>query len=261
MAYIRKVQKRTYRPKANARKAKAPRKFTYVTKTRNLVKDVSMLKKMVKKSKPEVKYLDPQLAPNSYSFGQVMVNASGAVAFFLPTALSAGSAQGQRNGEVVTNIGLQIRAQIRQQSSNTKPGTVILEVFKTSDILGTVSDYIPLIYDPDTISGVIDYNSSRVAQNKKEYTRIFSRTLRFPADTYSGVIQLKDMKALIKRRDRLNYLGSGSTESNNCRYVCILRASVGNYGGAPSTITTIAEAGASTGWVCNIATKMYFTDV
>jgi len=223
MAYRKKYAKK-YVPKASKKLVKNYRK-TAVAKTSVIARDVAKLKKQLKQQRPEVKYIDAQLTPTGYSFGQVNYNSTGAVALFLPTAILNSGQQGGRVGDEIRNIGIQMRLQIRQMSALTTPCRVIMDVFKTDDILASASDYLPFLYDTDTISGVIDYNSTRVPSTLKVYHKIFSKNFYLAPDGFSGNTMIKDFKTLIKRQDLLKYVGSSSVECNNTRYVVTFRAS------------------------------------
>jgi len=259
MAYRKKYAKK-YVPKASKKLVKNYPK-TAVAKTQNIARDVAKLKKQLKQQRPEVKYIDAQLTPTGYSFGQVNVNSTGAVALFLPTAILNSGQQGGRVGDEIRNIGIQMRLQLRQMSNLHTACRVIMDVFKTDDILASASDYLPLLYDTDTISGVIDYNSTRVPSTLKVYNKIFSKNIYLAPDDYNGNVIFKDIKALIKRQDVLKYVGSTSVECNNIRYVVTFRASTGNANSSTaSTLPLVINTNVSSGCIAYLTTKMYFTD-
>lgn len=238
---------------------KAPKKFNYVKSEGNLVKDVNRLKKLVKKVKPEVKYIQP--AGGNDLVGQVSVNATGSNGFFITNTCGSGVGNGDRVGNETKLIGINCRLQIQQMSASTQPIRCIFEIFKFTDRTSSISQMLPYIYQPDSISGVIDYNSTRNPSYINEYKRIASRKVYLRADNFSGQAINTCVKMFVKQNQKLRYSSTTSADAVNYGYALFVRADNGNRDGATaSTLTNIPVTATSTGARYYYVFKTYFTD-
>lgn len=255
--------KKVYRKRAVrrvAKKAAAPKKFGYVKSRGNLLKDVSMLKKMVRRTKPEVKYITNPVS--SDLVGQVDGNGGGASGFFITNTCGAGVGVGDRNGLETKLIGINMRMQFSQQSAATGPIRLIMDVFKFTDRSSTIANLVNLIYQTDSISGVVDYNSTRNPSYVREYKRIYSRKISLKPDNFSGQLMLADLKGLIKQNQKLRYAATTTADAVNYGYAVIIRSDTGNKSTTTaSTNTNIANTAVSTGVLYRIFYKTYYTDV
>jgi len=238
---------------------KAPSKFNYVRKTGNLAKDVAKLKRQVNKTKPEVKFTD--MTPSSVLCGQVTANLTGANGFFIPLTIGTGNANGGRIGNSVKCIGHFLRMQLTQQSALAIGVKYIIDVWKTDDINSSIAALIPLCYEADSITGVVDTNSSQNLHYRKIYKKIKTKVVYLPADATSSVNLLRDIKLFVKQRQILEWPDTTGTSPMNMNYFVIIRASAGNH--STTTASTnplvqlkIVNTGAQLSYVC----KSYYTD-
>lgn len=239
---------------------KSAPKFNYVKSKGNLAQDVKYLKKMVKRSRPEVKFY--QVTPSSNLVGQVDGNDSGASAFAISNTIGGGvGSYSARVGEEMNLIGIQLRLQFQQQSANNLATKYKVEVFRLSDDSVTLAEIINRVYEADTISQVVDINSTRNQLYMSDYKKIGSRTVYLPADNMSGTNMIKDLKMFIKRQDRLRFNGTGTANSVNYQYVCIVRANSGNRSTTTaSTNALVSQTAVSTGAKYTYYYKNYLTD-
>jgi len=253
---------RNYRKRRVVRRTtkKVPKKFGYVKSSGNLLKDVKMLKKYVKRTKPEVKWLE---SPTSSDLvGQVDSGAGGgASGFFIANTCGAGVGISDRSGQEIKLIGLNLRMQFQQQSASTGPMKLILDVFKFTSRPGTIGTLVNNAYNTDNMSNVVDYNSTLNPNYKKEYMRIYSRKIFLRPDNFSGQLMLSDLRHLIKQNQILRYADTTSADAVNMGYAVVIRADVGNKGASASTNTNVAVTAANTGAQYRIFYKSYFTDV
>lgn len=259
------MARRVYKKRRVTRKVtkSAPKKFGYVKSQGNLLRDVKMLKSMVKKTKPEVKWLALG-TPQSVLIGQSNVNASGVDGFYISMGMPAGVGNGNRIGEELKLIGMQLRMQFAQQSALTVGAHYIVDIIKFTDKSPTsLAGVIDKVYNTDTITGLIDTNSTLKNQYKKEYIRIFSKRVYLPADTQSSAANtLKDLKLFVKQNQRLEYEGTASSNPLNWLYCCIIRASTGNSSTTTaSTLPLINNTAANTGAKISYTYKSFYTDV
>jgi len=255
--------KKVYRKRAVRRVAKratAPKKFGYVKSQGNLLRDVNRLKKMVKKAKPEVKWIENPASADLV--GQVDSGAGGgASGFFITNTCGAGVGVGDRVGLETKLIGINMRMQFQQQSAATGPMRLILDVFKFTSRPGTIGTLVNNAYNTDNMSEVVDYNSTLNPNYKKEYMRIYSRKIYLRPDNFSGQLMIADLKHLIKQNQILRYASTTSADAVNMGYAVVIRADVGNKGASASTNTNVAVTAANTGAQYRIFYKSYFTDV
>lgn len=257
MAVIRKVyRKRGVRKVAK----KAPKKFGYVKSQGNLLKDVNRLKKLVKRAKPEVKWIANPMS--SDLIGQVDGNGGGASGFFITNTCGAGVGVGDRQGLETKLIGINLRLQFSQQSAGTSPMRMIMDVFKFTSRPSTLGTLINNAYQTDSISGVIDYNSTLNPNYLQEYKRIHSRRVYLRPDNFTGQLMISDLKILLKQNQKLRYASSTSADAVNMGYAVVIRADTGNKNTTTaSTLTTVANTAVSTGAQYRVIFKTYFTDV
>lgn len=256
------VAKKTYKSSAKSGR-KALSKFSYPKASGNLVKDVARLKKQVKKSRPEVKTTD--MTTSSMLVGQCNVNNTGANCFVIPMAIGTGAANGGRIGNEVRLIGNYLRLQFKQQSAAAVKTTFSVEVWKTDDVnltAGSAGTFLPIVYNADTMSGVIDINSSQNLQYRKIYKKVFSRKVVVPADQTSSVNTIKNMKVLIKSRSLLQWPDTTGSSPNNITFFVVIRADTGNASTTTaSTLPLVGQTAANTGCQVFYACKSYYTDV
>lgn len=248
---------------SKSKSKKAPKKFNYVKKEGNLVKDVAYLKKMVARAKPEVKqYL---ATATSDLVGQVDGNGGGTSGFMIRTNIGGGvGAYGVRIGEEIKLIGIQLRMQFQQQSACAIPTRYVIDVFRLSDPAATIGDVISRAYNTDTITSLIDYNSTLNQLYKSDYKLIFRRKLYLAQDNLANVNMNKDLLTLIKQNINLKYNGTSTADAVNYQYALVVRADSGNRSTTTANTnlsTIINQTAVNTGAKYAYTWKLYYTDV
>lgn len=201
------------------------------------------------------------LAPDLLPVGQVNGNATGSQCFMLKMLVGTGSANAGRISNAVYLKGFQLRMQFIQQSAAVDKLKYIVEIFKTSDVNLNITSVPALVYDPDTMSTVIDYFSGRLPTFNKLYKRVFSKTVSIAADAYSGVYNTVGLKEYIKTDQILEWNDTIGDDPNNVRYVCIVRADVGNCSTSTANTTTgVPIKSVNTGSNMFYAIKYYYND-
>jgi len=243
-----------------SKKPKENKKFDYVKSQGNLVKDVKYLKKMVKRDKPEVKMITS--TPTSDTVGQIDGTGGGASGFLINLSTGGGvGAYAARLGEEIKLIGINLRLQFSQQSAASSPAYFIVNVVRFDDPTADISGVINKTFSNDTISGVVDTNSTRNQLYLTDYKIVFSKRIYMPADNISSQKMVKDMKVLVKQNFILKYNGTSTAAPVNSRYALIVRASNGNKSASVAgSNTLLTQTAVSTGYVYSHFTKSYFTD-
>lgn len=195
--------------------------------------------------------------------GQVSGNNTGMVTYELSAfQMSTGLDDlNSRIGRKITAKGYQLRFQFSQQSNTTTPCKYIIEVWKTRDFSTSLIGFRDRVFEPDSISTVVDYHSS-YNKNQNEYKCIARKTFTLQADNYSGITNIKDIKMFIKMNEELVYsAGASNIVPDNMRLILTIRASVGNNASTTaSTLPNIVVAGALTGSVVRFVSKGWYVD-
>lgn len=241
-----------------AAKVYAPKKAINVSKLQSQVKG------LIRKQKREVEMKRQFMAsPATSNVGQVNANGSGVLCLDITSCMSIGAAAGvqDRVGNKVNLKGIFLRYQLQQQSALAIGVKYIMEVYKTTDLSTSIGSLPGTLYNSDTISGVIDYNSTRAMLYRNIYKRIYAKSIYIPADSTSSVANFVDKKVLIKQRQMLEWPTAATTNPQNIRYFVIIRASAGNLNtSTASTLTNIPLTAVNTGALCNLYATSYFTD-
>lgn len=245
-------------------KRKQPARTSVAKLTRQVAKMKSSMAKSV-----EVKRNYLTAGPLVVTCGQVNVDLTGARAIpFQIMNLGAGVLDTERVGAKVKLIGISLRCQMIQQSAVTAPGRYILDIYRTNELTATESQLLSSLYNVDSVSGVIDANSTRnndiiVTKTNPQgvYTPIYSKSIYVRPDQFTGQLMYKDFKIFIKRQDILQYIGATTAYPNNVRYIMCLRAQCGNSNATTaSTLSTVPVTAANTGALLRYNATCYYTD-
>lgn len=245
----KKIKKVLIKPKK--RKASMEQKIT------KLNKEVNKMKKSIEVKRSQ------ELNVSSNVVGQVNVNNTGALCIAATMNTSDGSANTNRIGDRVKLIGYSIRCQIAQQTLAASNGKFLIEVWKTQDIVTTpVSAHLNYLFQSDTISGVVDINSTRVSWYDKHYQRVFKKYYTVSSDTVSNGNMIRDIKIFIKQNQILTYSTTAADEPANIKYLITVRCSTGNCNTSTnSTLPNLANTGATTGYYFRCVSNMYYVDL
>lgn len=251
------------------RRGRAPRKYVRkprVPTVKKLARQVKIMKNTIRRD-VEVKEYTPT-DQTSIVVGQLNVNNTGtAVSQLNICNIGAGVGKDGRVGVKTKLIGLHIRFQFIQQANNVVNNRIIVEVWKTRDFAASDAGIRDLIYDTDSISGVVDANSTKNSEfikSKSNPTGLFelvgSRSLYCPEDSLANGNYFRDMKMFIKQRQQLFYAGSSTGVPQNYRYFIVMRAQAGNVGASDSTLVPVPIKTLSSGFVCRYQYTAYYTD-
>lgn len=268
MPYRRRGGRKTGLSKALGadRKARAYNRPAKVASVANLAKQVKRMKTQIRREF-EIKKWDTA-AVQTGSIGQVNGNVTGAVGVDLNLcAMPSGLGNGERVGEKITLKGFQLRLQMVQQSAAAPANNFYVEIWRTTDFTAT-STAITYLYEVDSISGVIDYNSSinkDYAGKKNGYKSLYQMVARkriyIKEDTVSSISQFKNIKVFVKQNQELMYSGGVSQNPNNVRYFMVIRAANGNASSTTaSTVTGIPIAAVNTGAGYYASTTAWYVD-
>lgn len=241
-----------------AAKVYAPKKAINVSRLQSKVN--GLIKKQRKETEMKKYYMS---APISNPVGQVNANGSGVLCQDITScmAIAAGVGAGDRQGLKCNLKGIFLRYQIQQQSALAIGVKYVMDIYKTSDVNIAVGTFPGTVYNVDTMSGVIDYNSTRSVLYRKVYQKIYSKTFYIPADSLSGSNNFIDNKVLIKQRQLLEWPTTASSNPQNVRYLLVVRASAGNLNtSTASTLSLIPLTAVNTGATFTVMASSYFTD-
>lgn len=250
-----------------ASKAKAKTRVAKVAHVETLAKSINRMKLQLRKETEMKQYTPVDLFANTV--GQVDVNNSGARAFDLEVCKNdAGLANDQRIGLQTHLKGIFFRFQVTTQAQSEIANSLIFEVWKTSDFGGSLTAVIGQIYDNDSISGVVDANSTynkEFIKSKVNPNGLFQmvgrRVCKIYSDNRSGELVYRDFKMFIKQNQLLSYAGNSNQAPLNIRYILVIRAQNGNRNTAtPSTLSTIPIQVTNSGALVRFQHTDYYVD-
>lgn len=190
-----------------------------------LYKEVSAIKKMLNAEKKEIR---SYITQTGLAVGQTNYLTDNAYwQQDITPIIPQGVADGQRNGDSVKLVSMQIKGIIQQQSATALP--VRLRAYVVS-IRGTpetpaINNF--LVQNPVTLC--TDWNSVRNKDRFKNYEVIQTKVFRISNDAYSGQGNtFKDFRIGLKFNNKhLNYL-SGSNTISNGQLILYIVADSGN---------------------------------
>lgn len=210
----------------------------------------------------EMKYC-MTVAPLGGSVGQLNANGSGVGCYDLTSTFQLGQGVGalDRIGDSVNAKGLYIRIQLQQQSALSIAVRYKFVIFRTGDFTTALGTLPALCFNSDTISGVIDYNSSRNNVYRKEYQLLKQFEVYCPSDQTASTNLFVNKKLFLKMNQKLEYAGGASTVPQNVRYFIVVLGSAGNlHSSTASTLPNVPLTAISTGATCLIQCNGYYTD-
>lgn len=223
-----------------------------------VAKDVAMLKAMVNTEK---KYID-----NTYSnvFGQVNGNSSGAIPLDITIAPIQNVTYNGRTGQSLKLVSAQINIIINNQSATAVGTKMRFEIFYVKGDPKTAAVAMSELYDANSLTTIIDYNSNRNPNNFSDYTKICSRTIWYPTEN-SGVAGSKQRMKTLKINLKLNHhlrFDKNSTTLLTGQIVILAFAETGNSSNVipTTTLNYIQNTAVNTGFTYNMATRFYYVD-
>lgn len=262
-SYRSKPLKKAGKVANNAKSAAKPAKMANIVA---LSKQVKRLKTSMRREY-ELKKWDSSTIHNN-TVGQVNGNISGVQIFDINLCqMASGLNANERVGEKTILKGIYLRMQLQQQISAAAKNMFYVELWRTSDFTAT-STIINYLYDIDSISSIIDYNSTynkdyvgKKSGYKQPYQLVARKRVVVKEDTVSNVSQFQNVKLFVKQNQELLYSGGANQSPTNVRYLCVIRAANGNSSsGTTSTLTGVPITAVSTGAQYWASFTAWYTD-
>lgn len=259
-------KRRGYRRKVGYKKKPVYRKARRQSVAK-LARRVTKLSNRISKTQEVKEYTPVDIFANTV--GQVDVNSSGTRIFQLNAMnIPAGVNDGERIGIQAKMIGMSIRFQFTQQSQAEPYNKFIIDVWKTNEFSYSDSGLRDVLYDTDSISGVVDANSTRNMEFIKSKTNpsgmfelLKTKVVTLKEDQVSGHMTFKDCKIFIKQQQLLSWGGPSTNVPINCRYFIAIRAQIGNRNPTtPSTLTTVPVLVTNSGALVRFQHTDYYVD-
>lgn len=264
-------KKRGYRRRGNplrkaarvAGKARARTRPAKMANVEALAKSVSRIKKQMYKDTEVKQYTPSDIVADIV--GQVNINTDGYVAVDLqPCNIGAGVDIDTRVGNQVKMLGMHFRGQLTNQSNSTLRQRFYIDIWKTTDYGVTANAMVGLVYKQDSLSGLIDGNSTLDHDYVKtgQYKLVKRKVYTLAEDAFSGAnVQFKDFKFFVKTNQILTYSGSGIDVPQNYRYIAVFRTQHGNKNSTTaSTLTTVPVLTPNSGVLIRMQHTDYYID-
>lgn len=235
-------------------------------KKKALTKEYKKLMGMVQKEVKKVQGKDIEMKKwlqggISDTVGQVETNVDGYFAYALEHPIPQGVGNQDRIGRSVTLKGMFIRFCLQQMSALTPRSKYRVEVWKSNLYFSNPDNFVADVYEPDSISAVIDANSSLNIQLRGTHKCIFSKKYTLDPDTVSGMTTLTNHKIFIKQNQKLEYAGGSTAPENNIFYYLVVLAYQGNKAtSGASTLPFVPITAINTGAVFNAVCNSYYMD-
>lgn len=251
--------------------AKKALKNRYVTKTgkglrmSSIASDVAMLKKMINAEKKT--YSDK--ITSAITVGQVGGNVSGHQILDITPLPTQGATSTNRNGNSIKLNSAYYEFYFVKQSSATQANSIVIDFWKVpgdpySSTQISNDTVINQIFTPNeyvTGANIYDLVSSRQQQYYKDFQKVYSKRVYFPANQISGVTQTKLVKIPLKWGHHIKFATDGSQALSSGQILCTIRCENGNKStGTVNTFGNIAVNGTNTGISMNYSFISYFVD-
>lgn len=235
-------------------KKRYQKRTTGAVRTGRIARDVMMLKRMINVEK---KYF--QYPTNVSTIGQVLGNASGALALDITPTPAQGLGANQITGQSFKLTGAFLEMQLTQQSALHVPSHYIFEIWDVKGVPAASGTVLSGLYNASTFSGVIDAYSTRNQDSFSDYRLMKRWKIAFPQDALSGNVIVRTQQFALKM-DKHIRLSSGAAPLNG-QMVMVVR---GNYGNAStsttSTLSNIGTTATNTGATLTFTAKYWFVD-
>lgn len=260
-----------YYRKRRGRKVVRPYKKRMVKRNvgiKKIAKQVRRLKNEIKRQVEVKEYTPTDIFANTV--GQVDANSSGSRVFQLNAMnLAQGVDSVNRVGVKVKHIGMSFRFQLATQTAAELANRLIIDVYRSPDFQSSDAGLRDQLYETDSISTVVDANSTRNYEFIKSkfnpngiHTLIKSKSVYIKRDEVTNQPCHMDFKFFIKQNCLLHYNGPSTQTPNNYRYFVVIRAQTGNRSTATaSTLTNLPTGAINTGVLVRFQTTSYFVDM
>lgn len=254
-----------------AKKVKRAVKRRYVTKTGKglrvgrIAKDVMMLKKMINAEK---KLYQDKLS-SAISVGQVGGNTSGHQIIDITPLPAQGTTSATRNGNSIKLTSAFYELYMVKQSAATQATSALIEFWKvpgepysaTEISNGTAINDLFTPNEYITGANIYDLVSSRKQDTYRNFKRVYSRKVYFPANQISGVTQTKLVRIPLKYGHHIKFAADGSQAVSAGQILMTIRMENGNKStSTANTFGNVAVNSINTGITLNYTFNSYFVD-
>ena len=255
-------------PLRAAAKAKVMNKKASYASLDTVARQVKRIRTEMRKD-IEVKEYTPSPVPDSLLVGQVSANVTGTAGAVLDIASTAqGTGANARIGNKAKLIGIGMRFAVTTQSQTKLGSQLIFEIWKTQDNSLSLASARDVLYDVDSISTVVDYNSSKNQDFIKsrtnpngQYQLVGRKRIYMKQDDItSASVTFKNFKMFIKQQQQLDYLGSPAQSPSNVRYLMFIRADTGNINSSTASTLLVPETLANSGFLVRYQLTSYYVD-
>lgn len=263
---IKKTAKRIIKRVAKAAKKRYFKGKGYARpKVTQMVKDVAMLKRMVNAEKKT--YADK--LSSAITVGQVGGNTSGHQILDITPLPAQGTTSVTRNGNSIKLNSAYYEFYFVKQSSATQATNMIIEFWKVPGEPYTATDIsngtaIADLFTPNeyvTGANIYDTVSSRRQDTFRNFKKVYTRKVYFPANQISGVTTTKLVKIPLKYGHHIKFAADGSQTVSAGQILVTLRMENGNKSTTTAnTFGNIAVNGTNTGVSMNYSFLSYFID-
>lgn len=198
-----------------------------------IAKDVMMIKSRLnveKKSKTGL--------VQTGEVAQMDGNTFGFVTHDLTPIWTQGVGEDQRVGNSLKLTGFNMKIQLRGQQNCTSARRMKLMIIKTTDTTTPLANIVNDIFDPNPLTGIIDFHSNwDYSDNKRVHKviRTFPMYLRSPDQGTQAARSIKDYNISLKLNDVLRFENNLVSSPNDCRYFLLIMCDTGNHGGGASS--------------------------
>lgn len=257
--------------KKNLNKVKKAVKDRYVTKTGKgvrvdkLVSDVALIKSIVNAEKKT--YTDK--LTSAITVGQVGGNTSGHQIIDVTPLPSQGTTSITRNGNSIKLVSAYYEFYFVKQSSASQANNLIIEFWKvpgepyTSTEISNGTAIADLFIPNEYVTGadIYDTVSSRQQDTFRNFRKIYSKKVYFPANQIAGVTTTKLVKIPMKYGHHVKFASDGAQTVSSGQVIMTIRCENGNKStSTANTFGNIAVNGINTGFSLNYSFVSYFVD-
>jgi len=236
------------------KKTKYTKKRGSATTNSKLIKEISMMKKMMNFEKKRI-----DVTRSSNVVAQTNINAQGLHSNDVTPQPTQGTGFGNRVGSQIKVVSMYATFQFWSQTNNNHETNLIIEIFKFKGVPEVVSSFITQYYNVNPVTTIIDYNSARDPDYFGSAYCVCSRKVKIKVPQYSGQVQITNYALPLRLQSSVRFDDNTSTITDGQFIICI-RADSGNWNSVTSTLSNIPIQTASSGLTFNYDIKWYYYD-
>lgn len=236
-------------PPKYAKKRPARKPYKKKTRVNALANKLTALSKRI--PVPEKKYINfGTLDLRVGQFESAGPTVDGIDCVELTPIIALGTAYNQRVGSAVKPTGMYVRMLVTQQTSTVNVLQYNVTIVRVKGGNQTVNEVFAGMYDPDTITGLRDYNAPRNPNHWKDYAVIFSKNYALRPDSVAGASGSMDMHVPLRLQNYTMRHDIATGAVTEGQLFIIVRAATGNY-----------SAATNTGAIMYLSYRLSYTDV